>query len=600
MEADRRRAAQKQSSVLPSRAAAGQQARVAERQLQAGNQSLQQMLTSGALQPKLSVSQPGDSFEQEADRVADQVMRMRDHSAAAAPQVQLKCAQCEDEMKAQRFAVGDEPELVLKKSAGGAQPSSGAESQASVHSALQNGQPLAPAARSFLEPRFGRDLGHVSVHTNDAAADSARALNARAYTVGSDIAFDRGEYQPGTREGQRLLAHEITHTFQQGECAAPQAQIQRTIGDGHDLTSPRFAGDAVLEGCFDNERVVKRTSNRNGPHVRLLQQSLIDMGYTLPGFGVDGIYGKETEAAVKMFQTDAGAVLVDGEVGPETMGLFDRHDTQTPGGIGPPQRTGPVPGPLPAPAATCDAPYTGVTFTLANQVASGVSPAATIAIVPGGASGSGLMLLRGLAPARYVPDVTINAPTNAIAQGFQVGFASNILTDFVEYFYSSATVLAAAVPAAKDGVGLASGNYDPVFVTGPAAGLLENFAANGDTRHLVWPDAPSDAAFVNSADNPECGPGVTAGTLVTAAMIDTFRTWVVARHRASGCTRALHHIDWDINWQAIINTNAAGVSTVTVVSNVLNVTEPDGDGQIAFIQGGQVANDLIAAHRNCT
>ncbi len=598
MEAERRRAAQKRSTVLPSRAPVAPQARVAGQQPQAGNQLMQLMLSSGALQAKPSVSQPGDSFEQEADRVADQVMRMPAQSAAAAPQVQLKCAQCEDEMTAQRFAVGDESELILKKPAGGAQSSPGAESQVSVRSALQNGQPLAPAARSFLEPRFGRDLGHVSVHSNEAAADSARALNARAYTVGSDIAFASGEYQPGTREGQRLLAHEITHTFQQGEGAASQRQIQRTIGDGHDLTSTRFSGDAVLEGCFDNQRVVKRTSNNNGAHVRLLQQSLIDMGYTLPGFGVDGIFGKETEAAVKMFQADAGAVLVDGEVGPETMGLFDRHDTQTPGGIGPPQRTGPVPGPLPAPAATCDTPYTGVTFTLANQIATGISPAATIAIVPGGTSG--LMLLRGLAPANYVPDVTINAPTDAVAQGFQVGFASNILSDFVEYFYSSATVVAAAVPAAKDGVGLASGNYDPVFVTGPTAGLLENFAANGDTRHLVWPDAPRDAAFVSSSDNAECGPGVTAGTLVTAAMIDTFRTWVVARHRASGCTRALHHIDWDINWQAIINTNAAGISTATVVSNVLNVTEPDGDGQIPFIQGGQVANDINAAHRNCT
>lgn len=598
MEAERQPATGKHSNLRSARPPEARQVLSPERQSPAGNQTMQSVLRAGVVQPKLSVNQPGDPFEQEADRVADRVMSMSDGAGARQPIVQRKCAQCEEEQGASKFAFGDEPDRILKKVAGPSPAVSGEAAHSSVRSALGNGQPLAPAARNFLEPRFGRDLSHVSVHTGQAAAESARGLNARAYTYGSNIAFAAGEYQPTSHEGRRLLAHEVAHTFQQGHGAAPREQVQRTIGDGHDLVSPRFSGNARCEAAFDNERTIQRGSD--GTHVRLLQQALLDMGYTLPGFGVDGIFGAETEASIKEFQRDARAVLIDGIVGPETMGLFDHHDVQRPGGVGPPQRTGPVPGPLPAPHATCDTPYTGVTFTLANQVATGVTPAASIRIVPGGTLGG--LELRGIAQARYRPDVTINAPDDATARGFQVGFASNMLSDFVEYFYSSATTLACTtIPTpVKDGVDLATGPYDPVFVTGPIAGLNENFVANGDTRHLVWPDRPRDFAFVNSADNPECAAGTAVGTLVTAAMIDTFRTWVVARHRASGCTRALHHIDWDINWQAIINTSAAGVRTVNVVSNTLNVTEPDGDGQIAFIQGSPVANELIAPNRVCT
>ncbi|MGH2397101.1 MAG: eCIS core domain-containing protein [bacterium] len=438
----------------------------------------------------------------------------------------------------------------------------------------------------------------MRVHTSSAATETASAVNARAYTVGRNIVFAEGEFQPETSSGRRLLAHEITHTIQQGH-GSPMAgkQVQRTLNDNHDLQAPRFSGNLTLEAAFDDERLISKKNNSTGPHVSLLQQSLIDMGYTLPGFGVDGIFGNETEAAVIRFQRDAGAVLIDGIVGPETMGLFDRHDTTLPGGVGPPQTTGPVPGPLPPPAATCDVPYTAVTFTLANQVASGVSPAALIRIVSVG--GRDALQMRGIAPATYTPDVTIHAPSNAAAQAFQVGFASNLLTEFVEYFYTSAAVISSTLPTpTKDGRPLSSGNYDPVYVEGLTPTVNENFLADGDTRNLVWPDVPSEFAFVQLLDNAECAAQPGPADLVTAAFIDSFRTWVVARHRPSGCTRALHHIDWDLNWQTIV-TMTAGGPTVAVVSNVINVTETDGDGSPAFIQGGQVPDDLLAANRVC-
>lgn len=77
------------------------------------------------------------------------------------------------------------------------------------------GQPLDAKMRAFFEPRFGHDFSKVRVHTDAEAAEAARAVNALAYTVGNQIVFAAGRYAPGTVEGRKLLAHELTHTIQQ-------------------------------------------------------------------------------------------------------------------------------------------------------------------------------------------------------------------------------------------------------------------------------------------------------------------------------------------------------------------------------------------------
>ena len=77
------------------------------------------------------------------------------------------------------------------------------------------GQPLDSATRAFMEPRFGHDFSKVRVHADARAVESARAVNALAYTVGQDVVFGESEHAPGTRRGQRLLAHELTHVVQQ-------------------------------------------------------------------------------------------------------------------------------------------------------------------------------------------------------------------------------------------------------------------------------------------------------------------------------------------------------------------------------------------------
>ena len=142
----------------------------------------------GPIQRKLTVGQVDDPLEHEADRVADQVMRMPapDVAMASAPlQVSRKCVACEGEEKLQ------------KKEAAPAAPAV-SEAPVSVHDALRSpGEPLDPATRAYFEPRFGRDFGDVRVHTGAQATESARDVNAHAYTVGRDIAFELGAIRAG-------------------------------------------------------------------------------------------------------------------------------------------------------------------------------------------------------------------------------------------------------------------------------------------------------------------------------------------------------------------------------------------------------------------
>jgi len=158
-----------------------------------------------AVQRQPELSQPGDRFEREADEVADRVMRMAQPGAvgSAAPVLQRRCAQCEDdaEQPIRRAAAAD----------GAADLDTATASQV----AGQGGAPLPATVRDFFEPRFGQDLGSVRVHTGAEAEQGARAVQARAYTLGSDIVFGSGEYAPHTDSGKRLLAHELTHVLQQ-------------------------------------------------------------------------------------------------------------------------------------------------------------------------------------------------------------------------------------------------------------------------------------------------------------------------------------------------------------------------------------------------
>jgi len=119
-----------------------------------------------------------------------------------------------------------------------------------VHEALRSsGRPLDPSTRSVMEPRFEYDFSRVRVHTGAKAAESARAVNALAFTVGSDIVFGNGLYAPDTANGRKILAHELTHVVQQGG-ASPAGPI--LIGPAND-PQERHAERVAEAGGTDRE-----------------------------------------------------------------------------------------------------------------------------------------------------------------------------------------------------------------------------------------------------------------------------------------------------------------------------------------------------------
>ena len=173
------------------------------------------------MQPKLAVSAPGDIYEQEADRISEQVMRM------PAMSLQRACEGGGMSPEGQAERPGREHERVQTK---GARSSDSGLTAAPpiVHEALGSpGQPLSPATRAFMEPRVDHDFSRVRVHTDARAAASAQAVAAHAYTVGADVVFGPGQYAPETHEGKKLLAHELAHVKQQGNESASPETIRR-------------------------------------------------------------------------------------------------------------------------------------------------------------------------------------------------------------------------------------------------------------------------------------------------------------------------------------------------------------------------------------
>lgn len=111
------------------------------------------------------------------------------------------------------------------------------DADTAARAAQHDGAPLAKVLREYFEPRIGHDLSAVRVHSGSDADSGAHAVQARAYTLGRDIVFGAGEYTPDTRDGQRLLAHELAHVIQQGATSAPDTAAQ-TIARAPQPTAP--------------------------------------------------------------------------------------------------------------------------------------------------------------------------------------------------------------------------------------------------------------------------------------------------------------------------------------------------------------------------
>jgi len=203
------------------------------------------IVPNSQLQTKLSLGTSNDSYEQEADRVAEQVMRMPEPLTSDA-----------------NAYVTTAP-LVQRRTNNA--PNTSSEVPASVFNVLRSpGQPLNSSARSFMEPRFGQDFNHVRVHTGGAASRSAQDVTAQAYTVGHHIVFGNGFYNPEKRSGQELIAHELTHVAQQrgagsGSLIAPTHLRRRNL---FQEIGGLFSGDTFDEATLQAYLTKLRTDQR--------------------------------------------------------------------------------------------------------------------------------------------------------------------------------------------------------------------------------------------------------------------------------------------------------------------------------------------------
>lgn len=146
----------------------------------------------------------------------------------------------------------------LNRSARSSQDASPAPMSPSAESAVQSlgsGSPLPATERAFFEPRFGRDLSNVRLHTDGQADVASRAINARAFTLGNDVAFAGGEYRPGTSDGRRLMAHELTHTLQQSGGDGPNASS---------LAQPMTSDPDTAQRLVQESRVSCRNTGLTG------------------------------------------------------------------------------------------------------------------------------------------------------------------------------------------------------------------------------------------------------------------------------------------------------------------------------------------------
>ncbi|WP_199346588.1 DUF4157 domain-containing protein [Nostoc sp. C052] len=223
------------------------------------NISLRRPDTPTSIQAKLTIGETGDKYEQEADETASQVvqrihqpqsekLQRERESLPEEEKLQIKPEgsvqreslpegeeelQMKPEGSIQRESLpAEEEELQMKPMMQGASdrgiPAS-SDLETSIQQARGSGQPLADSIKSPMEQAFGADFSRVKVHTDTQADQLNQSIQAKAFTTGHDVFFRQGEYQPGSRGGQELLAHELTHVLQQNSDTVQCRIIQRAV-----------------------------------------------------------------------------------------------------------------------------------------------------------------------------------------------------------------------------------------------------------------------------------------------------------------------------------------------------------------------------------
>ena len=318
-----------------------------------------------AIQRKLNVGKPGDKYEVEADDMANKVvdkigeqntiqktegneeeLQQKPLAASVTPlaqrkesteedQVQSKCDECEKEEPVQKQEdeepiqkmnreeeqvqkmdkeeepiqkVEDEKELQAKSNV----PNTSATIASRLKKSKGRGSKLSAEARNEMESGFGADFNNVNIHTDSGAVQMNKELRAQAFTHGNDVYFNQGKYNPNSREGKHLLAHELTHVIQQ------DSFIRKKDNSSNESSKPKNPlvglkrGDGLIYGTWDLR-----------PRVKLLQQKLNEK--TGSRLKIDGMFGKNTGKILRTYKA-----TMDSEITEDlTVSLHEEENNQS-------------------------------------------------------------------------------------------------------------------------------------------------------------------------------------------------------------------------------------------------------------------------------
>ncbi len=238
-------------------------------------ESKKDFLSPAFLQPKLSINTIDDPYEREADTVAEQVVNGNTST------IQRKCSTCAEEEKIQRQTEEvpveeeekDDRNVSIQTRRSEAQIKPAAQSFVAEHLSTTrgNGQPIPETVRTPVEAQMGADFRHTRIHTDHTATQMNRALGAEAFATGNDIYFNEGRFQPETSAGQRLLAHELTHTVQQG--AAPVKPKSETKNKAQQSQATKTQSEDRASANGDILRGVIKPTEENNLNNRVPSES---------------------------------------------------------------------------------------------------------------------------------------------------------------------------------------------------------------------------------------------------------------------------------------------------------------------------------------
>lgn len=279
------------------------------------------------VQAKLTIGKPNDRYEQEADRVAHEVVQ-RIHSSPSTGETENFSPNSNEEsvqrqLMSPRHPLNSKsapsvsslnsvhkPTLVQGKQIQVGELSSGVVSsqfESSLNNAKSGGKVLNPKLRTQMESAMGADFSGIRVHDNSQSDTLNRSIQAKAFTTGSNIFFRSGEYNPHSTSGQELIAHELTHTLQQG--AAP---VSRQVN------SPQANGTDSINVQKSSEDLLQRTSVTTSRKVKVRDQTLKELGTLNPGTSLN-VDMTDTKVDKRRFRSDKTYYRV--EDSPEDLGI---------------------------------------------------------------------------------------------------------------------------------------------------------------------------------------------------------------------------------------------------------------------------------------